>query len=83
MSSAPRRGLGRGLEVLIGGASTGTQLAELPVDAIHANPPHSSREILDPHAYFARKPSAPARRFDPKAPAGAIAAEHLGGPGAA
>jgi hypothetical protein len=48
------------------------------VDAIHANPPHSSREILDPDAYFARKPSAPARRFDPKAPAGAIAAEHLG-----
>jgi len=34
LSSAPRRGLGRGLEVLIGGAeSTTTELAQLPVDA--------------------------------------------------
>jgi ParB family transcriptional regulator, chromosome partitioning protein len=32
-----RRGLGRGLEVLIGGAST-TELAQIPVDQIHANP---------------------------------------------
>jgi ParB family chromosome partitioning protein len=32
-----RRGLGRGLEVLIGGAST-QELAEIPVDRIHANP---------------------------------------------
>jgi ParB family chromosome partitioning protein len=32
-----RRGLGRGLEVLIGGAST-TELAQIPVDEIHANP---------------------------------------------
>jgi ParB family transcriptional regulator, chromosome partitioning protein len=32
-----RRGLGRGLEVLIGGAST-TELLEVPVDEIHANP---------------------------------------------
>ena len=32
-----RRGLGRGLEVLIGGAST-TELLEIPVDEIHANP---------------------------------------------
>ena len=38
MSSAPRRGLGRGLEVLIGGAESDTQLAPLPVDAIHPNP---------------------------------------------
>ena len=38
MSNAPeRRGLGRGLEVLLGGASP-AELAELPVDAIHPNP---------------------------------------------
>jgi ParB family chromosome partitioning protein len=38
LSSVPeRRGLGRGLEVLLGGAPT-VELAELPVDAIHANP---------------------------------------------
>ncbi|HET7855137.1 MAG TPA: ParB/RepB/Spo0J family partition protein [Gaiellaceae bacterium] len=40
MSSAAesrRRGLGRGLEVLIGGASA-QELAELPVGLIHANP---------------------------------------------
>ena len=38
MSSVPdRRGLGRGLEVLLGGASPG-ELAELAVDAIHPNP---------------------------------------------
>ena len=40
MSSAPnRRGLGRGLEVLLGGLEpTATALLELPIDAIHANP---------------------------------------------
>ena len=43
MSSVPddarpvRRGLGRGLEVLIGGA-TQTELTELPVGAVHPNP---------------------------------------------
>src|SRR5437764_8529333 len=38
LSSVPeRRGLGRGLEVLLGGAAT-VELAELPVDAIHPNP---------------------------------------------
>jgi ParB family chromosome partitioning protein len=38
LSSAPdRRGLGRGLEVLLGGASP-SELAELAVDAIHPNP---------------------------------------------
>ena len=54
MSSAPRRGLGRGLEVLIGGAegAAPTQLAELPVDAIHANPRQ------------------PRRRFEPEATSG-------------
>ena len=50
MSSAPRRGLGRGLEVLIGGAeSGGTQLAQLPVDAIHANP-RQPRRRFEPEA---------------------------------
>jgi ParB family transcriptional regulator, chromosome partitioning protein len=36
-NQSPRRGLGRGLEVLIGGAST-QELAEIPVGQIHANP---------------------------------------------
>jgi ParB family transcriptional regulator, chromosome partitioning protein len=35
--AAPRRGLGRGLEVLLGGAGE-VDLAQLPVDAIHPNP---------------------------------------------
>jgi ParB family transcriptional regulator, chromosome partitioning protein len=64
LSSAPRRGLGRGLEVLIGGAETaaGTQLAQLPVDAIHPNPRQ------------------PRRRFEPEATTGlasSIAAQGL------
>src|SRR5262249_15311783 len=38
LSSAPnRKGLGKGLEVLLGGAGPG-ELSDLPVDAIHANP---------------------------------------------
>jgi len=38
-SAANRRGLGRGLELLMGGVEpTGTELLELPVDVIHANP---------------------------------------------
>jgi ParB family chromosome partitioning protein len=38
LSSVPeRKGLGRGLEVLLGGGSE-AELAELPVDAIHPNP---------------------------------------------
>jgi ParB family chromosome partitioning protein len=50
LSSAPRRGLGRGLEVLIGGAeNAGTQLAQLPVDAIHANP-RQPRRRFEPEA---------------------------------
>jgi ParB family chromosome partitioning protein len=49
LSSVPeRRGLGRGLEVLLGGA-TATELAELPVDAIHANP-RQPRRRFDPEA---------------------------------
>ncbi len=48
--ASARRGLGRGLEVLIGGAETGpTQLAELPVDAIHANP-RQPRRRFEPEA---------------------------------
>jgi ParB family transcriptional regulator, chromosome partitioning protein len=38
LSTVPeRKGLGRGLEVLLGGAAP-TELAELPVDSIHPNP---------------------------------------------
>jgi len=47
LSSVPsshRRGLGRGLEVLIGGA-TGPELATLPVDAIHPNPRQPRRRF--------------------------------------
>jgi len=56
-SATPRRGLGRGLEVLIGGGSPpegegAPELARLPVDAIHANPKQ------------------PRRRFEPEATAG-------------
>ncbi len=36
-SDTPRRGLGRGLEVLIGGSATGSELLHLPVEAIHPN----------------------------------------------
>ena len=39
-----RRGLGRGLEVLLGGA-TASELAELPVDAIHPNPRQPRRRF--------------------------------------
>jgi ParB family chromosome partitioning protein len=42
--SAPRRGLGRGFEVLIGGASD-AQLAHLPVEQIHANPRQPRRRF--------------------------------------
>jgi ParB family transcriptional regulator, chromosome partitioning protein len=50
LSSAPeptgsgRRGLGRGLEVLLGGAPE-IDLAELPVDAIHPNPRQPRRRF--------------------------------------
>jgi ParB family transcriptional regulator, chromosome partitioning protein len=37
LNHTPRRGLGRGLEVLIGGAPS-QELAEIPVGQIHANP---------------------------------------------
>jgi ParB family chromosome partitioning protein len=49
-SAAPRRGLGRGLEVLIGGGEPGgAELAQLPVDAIHANP-RQPRRRFEPEA---------------------------------
>ena len=47
--STARRGLGRGLEVLIGGNESTTQLAELPVDSIHANP-RQPRRRFEPEA---------------------------------
>jgi ParB family chromosome partitioning protein len=40
----PRRGLGRGLEVLIGGA-TESELAHLPVETIHPNPRQPRRRF--------------------------------------
>jgi ParB family chromosome partitioning protein len=46
LSSVPeRRGLGRGLEVLLGGSSGTSELAELPVDAIHPNPRQPRRKF--------------------------------------
>jgi ParB family transcriptional regulator, chromosome partitioning protein len=45
---APRRGLGRGLEVLIGGA-TATELLHLPTEAIHPNP-RQPRRRFEPEA---------------------------------
>jgi ParB family chromosome partitioning protein len=43
--SAPRRGLGRGLEVLIGGHPVPSELLEIPVDAIHPNPRQPRRRF--------------------------------------
>ncbi len=52
MSSAPeqptRRGLGRGLEVLVGGGGV-AELLHLPVDAIHPNP-RQPRKRFEPEA---------------------------------
>ncbi len=47
MSSAPnRRGLGRGLEVLVGGLEPGAaELLELPVDSVHPNPKQPRRRF--------------------------------------
>lgn len=46
------------------------------VDKVHANPPRTTREILNPDDYFQGtfKP----RAFDATKPAGALATEHLG-----
>ena len=46
---APRKGLGRGLEVLIGGRDGAPELAELPVDEIHPNP-RQPRRRFEPEA---------------------------------
>jgi ParB family transcriptional regulator, chromosome partitioning protein len=43
--SSPRRGLGRGLEVLIGGHPVPSELLEIPVDAIHPNPKQPRRRF--------------------------------------
>jgi len=43
--SSPRRGLGRGLEVLIGGQPVPSELLEIPVDAIHPNPKQPRRRF--------------------------------------
>lgn len=48
MPDAPRRGLGRGLEVLIGGAGA-AELRHLPVESIHPNP-HQPRKRFEPEA---------------------------------
>jgi ParB family transcriptional regulator, chromosome partitioning protein len=45
LSSAARRGLGRGLEVLIGGADNAGELAQLPVESIHPNPRQPRRRF--------------------------------------
>ncbi len=54
MSSAPeaspqRRGLGRGLDVLIGGQPAPSELLEIPVTAIHPNP-QQPRRRFEPEA---------------------------------
>jgi ParB family chromosome partitioning protein len=43
-AEAPRRGLGRGFEVLIGGAGT-IELAHVPLEQIHANPRQPRRRF--------------------------------------
>jgi ParB family chromosome partitioning protein len=48
LSTAPRRGLGKGLEVLIGGRGA-PELAEVPVEQIHPNP-RQPRRRFEPHA---------------------------------
>ena len=48
-ASAPRRGLGRGLDVLIGGQPAPSELLEIPVDAIHPNP-RQPRRRFEPEA---------------------------------
>jgi ParB family transcriptional regulator, chromosome partitioning protein len=48
VSDTPRRGLGRGLEVLIGGAGE-AELLHLPVEAVHPNP-RQPRRRFEPEA---------------------------------
>jgi ParB family chromosome partitioning protein len=49
LSTAARRGLGRGLEVLIGGAAPESSLAEIPIGSIHPNP-RQPRRRFEPEA---------------------------------
>ena len=44
-----RRGLGRGLEVLVGGSRDAPELVRLPVDSIHPNP-RQPRRRFEPEA---------------------------------
>jgi ParB family chromosome partitioning protein len=46
---APRRGLGKGLEVLIGGRGGAPELADVPVEQIHPNP-RQPRRRFEPQA---------------------------------
>lgn len=48
VNDSPRRGLGRGLEVLIGGAGE-AELLHLPVETVHANP-RQPRRRFEPEA---------------------------------
>ncbi len=48
-SDTPRRGLGRGLEVLIGGNAIASELLHIPVEAIHPNP-RQPRRRFEPEA---------------------------------
>jgi ParB family chromosome partitioning protein len=45
----PRRGLGRGLEVLIGGSAATAELLHIPVESIHPNP-RQPRRRFEPEA---------------------------------
>ena len=58
--STAQRGLGRGLEVLIGGADASRSSRTLPVDTIHPNP-------RQPRRRFDHEATAGARRVDPGA----------------
>ena len=52
-----RRGLGRGLEVLVGGTIPRRELLELPVDAIHPNPRQPRKRFDGEAAPGSRSPS--------------------------
>ena len=78
-SPAPRRGLGRGLEVLVGGAAAGgSELLHLPIDAIHPNP-RQPRRRFEPEATsgprrLAPPSGSPAADRRPPAPRGRLRA---------
>ena len=65
--AAARRGLGRGLEVLVGGAADEPELAQLPVELIRPNPRQPRRTLrrrggLGPDGVGARRGRLAARR---------------------